>query len=131
MLYEQFKQQQEQGVEKDFKFKITFSCEQNLQGKKLKRAIDNYHYLTSGTTKRTKLKPAKDDEEGISNELDDWSTHFKLGFQIYKVFDNTKGKLLSMIQRIDCITLNTKMETPKSSTTVKYTVIGIKPKTHR
>ena len=30
MLYEQFKQQQEQGVEKDFKFKITFSCEKSL-----------------------------------------------------------------------------------------------------
>lgn len=44
MLYEQIKKEQEQGVEKNFKFKITFSCEQNLQGKKLKRAIDDHHY---------------------------------------------------------------------------------------
>ena len=92
MLYEQFKQQQEQEAEKDFKFKITFSCKQNLQGKKLKCAIDNYHYLTPGTTKRIKSKPAKDDE-GISTELGDRSTHFKLDFQILKVFSNKDYKV--------------------------------------
>ena len=92
MLYQQFKKQQEHGMEKDFKFKITFSCEKNLQGKKLKRAIDNH--LIPGTTKRTKSKPTKDDD-GISTELDDWSTCFKLGFRVYKVFGYTeyKGKL--------------------------------------
>ena len=71
MLYEQFKKQQEHGVQKDFKFKITFSCEQNLQGKKLKRAIDDYHHLTPGTTKQKRSKTSTDDNDGISMELDD------------------------------------------------------------
>ena len=91
MLYEQFKKQQEHRVEKDFKFKITFSCEQHLYGKKLKRANENYNYLTPCTTKGTKSKPATDDD-GILNELDDSSTRFKLGFQVYKVFGNTEYK---------------------------------------
>ena len=67
-------------MEKDLKFKITFSCEEHLYRKKLKCAIDDYHYLTSGTTKRTKSKPSKDNDESISIELDDQSTRFKLGF---------------------------------------------------
>ena len=96
MIYEQFKKQQGHGVEKDFKFKITFSCEQNIQGKKLKRAIDDYHYLTPGTTKQTKSKPSDDNNKGISMELDNQSPHFKLGFQVFKVFDNEeyKGKII-------------------------------------
>ena len=96
LLYKHFKQQKEQGVEKNFKFKITFSCKQNLQGKKLKCAIDDYHYLTPGTTKRTKSKPAKYHGECISTKLDDRYTCFKLGFQIYKVFGNKeyKGKII-------------------------------------
>ena len=33
-----------------------------------------------------------DDDDGISNELDNWSTHCKLGFKVYKVFSNTGYK---------------------------------------
>ena len=55
MFYEQFKKAQEQGVEKNFKFKITFSFEQNLQGKKLKRAIDDHHYLTLKESNQNRL----------------------------------------------------------------------------
>ena len=92
MLYEQLKQSQEQGVQKDFKFKTIFSCKKNLQEKKLKCAIDDYHYLIWSTTKQTKSKLTKDDDDGISTELDDRSTRFKLGFQLYKVFRNKEYK---------------------------------------
>ena len=127
MLYEQFKQAQEHKVEKDFKSKITFSLEQNLQGKKLKRAIDDYHHLTLGTTKQTKLKTT-DDNNGISMELDDQSTRFKIGFPIFKVFDNEeyKGKLLDMFQNINCMKLSMKMEIVKIFITTKYMPIIIK-----
>ena len=93
MLYEQFNKVREQRLEKDFKFQITFSREQNLQGKKLKGAIDNYHYSTPGTTKRIKSKPSVDDDEDISTDLDDQSTCFKIGFLIFKVFDNKEYKV--------------------------------------
>ena len=33
-----------------------------------------------------------DDDDGISNELNDRSTCFKIGFQVYKVFVNTEYK---------------------------------------
>ena len=84
-------------MEKDFKFKITFSCEKNLQGKKLTRAIDDYHYLTPSTTKQIKSKLFNDDgDEGISTKLDDQSDYFNIAFKILKVFDNGeyKGKII-------------------------------------
>ena len=62
----------------------------------MKCAIDDYHHLTPGTTKRIKSKLSKDDDEGISTELDDQSTHFELGFQILKVFgkEEYKGRII-------------------------------------
>lgn len=96
MLCEQFKQAQEHGVEKDLKFKITFSHEQNLQGKKLKCAIDDYLHLTPDTTKQTKSKTTDDNDNGIPMELNDPSTHFKICFPFFKGFDNEeyKGKII-------------------------------------
>lgn len=51
-----------------------------------------------GTTKKIKLKPSDDDndDEDISMELDYQSSHFKIDFTIYKVFDNKeyKGKII-------------------------------------
>ena len=54
------------------KFKITFACKEPSQGKKLRGAIDNYHDLTSGTTKQIRLKQHDDDsnDEGASFNLD-------------------------------------------------------------
>ena len=56
----------------DMKFKITFACKEPSQGKKLRGAIDNYHDLTSGTTKQIRLKQHDDDsnDEGASFNLD-------------------------------------------------------------
>ena len=41
---------------KDFLFEITFTDEDKLKGKQLKREIGDYHYLLPGTTKRIKSK---------------------------------------------------------------------------
>ena len=96
MLYEQFKKAQEHEMEKDFKFKITFSCDEYLQGKKLKRVIDDYHHLTPGTTERIKSKTTNNDNDGICMDLNDRSKRFKIVFPIFKVFDNVeyKGKII-------------------------------------
>ena len=79
-------------------FKITFACAEPMDGKKLKRAIDDYHDLTPGTTKqiRDKYPADDDDDDGVSFDLDDRTKRFDIGFTIYKVFDNReyKGKII-------------------------------------
>ena len=55
-LFEQFLKAKDQGVAADISFEITFAPEDKLKGKQLKRAIDNYHFLLPGTTKRMKSK---------------------------------------------------------------------------
>ena len=77
----------EQGVEQDFSFEITFARKTQLKGKKLKHAIDDYHNLVPGTTKRTKSKPADDDDIELNTDVDDGSERFKIGFRIHKLFD--------------------------------------------
>ena len=47
----------------EFSFKITFAREEQLKGKKLKRAIDNYYFLTPGTTKQIKSKDVSSEED--------------------------------------------------------------------
>ena len=51
LLYDQWKKAKEQGVAQDFSFEITFAREAQLQGKKLKQAIDDHHNLIPETTK--------------------------------------------------------------------------------
>ena len=98
ILYDRFKKQQEQGVDEDMKFKITFAKAEPMDNKKLKRAIDDYHDLSPGTTKRIKDKYPDDDadDDGISFDLDDRTKRFDVGFPIYKMFDNKeyKGKII-------------------------------------
>ena len=97
ILYKRFKKRQEQGVDTDMNFKITFACAEPIDGKKLKRAIDDYHDLTPGTTKRICNKYSDDDgnDNGLSFELDNRTKRFDIGFLIYKVFDHKeyKGKI--------------------------------------
>ena len=119
-------------MEKDFKFKITFSCEKNLQGEKLKHSIDDYHYLTPGTTKRIKSKPSKDDDdEGITLMIALLVLSLVFRYLTYLKMKNIKGKLLGMIQRINCMKLNMKMVIKKNFTIMRSIAIGIKPRTHR
>ena len=74
-------------MEKDFSFEITFVCEAQLQGKKLKQAINNHYNLIPGTTKRTKSKSANGDDVELNTDLDDESKRFEIGFKIHKLFD--------------------------------------------
>ena len=91
-LYEDWKQAKKQGVADDFSFEITFAREEKLTGKKLKRAIDDYHFLTPGTTKRIKSKDVSSEEDEIDTDVDDGSERFKIGFKIYKLFDGIPYK---------------------------------------
>ena len=85
-------------MEADKNFEITFACAEPMDGKKLKRAIDNYiHDLAPGTTKQIKDKyPDNDSDDGVSFHLDNRTKRFDIGFKIYKVFDNReyKGKII-------------------------------------
>ena len=94
ILYKRFKKRQEQGVDKDMNFKITFARAEPMDGKKLKQAIDDYHDLTPGTTKRICDKYPDDDgdDDGVSFDLGDRTKRFNIGFPIYKVFDNKEYK---------------------------------------
>ena len=76
----------------DFSFEITFAREEQLKGKKLKQAIDDYHFLTPDTTKRIKLKDVSSEEDEIDTNVDDGSERFKIGFRIYKLFNGTQYK---------------------------------------
>ena len=84
----QLKTLQDQGVEK---FSITFAPERPITGKKLKRAIDDYHYFVPGTTKKVKgnhfEEPATD-----MDAVDDGSTRYHVGTIVYKVFAKTEYK---------------------------------------
>ena len=77
-----------QGVVPQFSFDITFAREEQLQGKKLKKAIDDYHCLTPGTTKRVKSKISSPETEELGlDDVDDGSQRFPLGFKVYKLFE--------------------------------------------
>ena len=70
-------------------FDITLAKDSHLTGNKLKKAIDDYHYLTPGTTKRVKSKPLEDtqpEQDGFSYEQDDRIDRHKIGTKIYKHF---------------------------------------------
>ena len=93
LIYEQLMIAQKDGVSDKFDFEITYSREANLQGKKLKGAIDDYNCLAPGTTKRTK-SAINDDDDGdeVSLEDDDRTARLPIGFTISKVFDGVKFK---------------------------------------
>lgn len=64
---------QGQGVAQNFLFEITFAREDKIQRKKLKQAIDDYHFLTltPGTTKWIKSKdPDKVPDENEVKMID-------------------------------------------------------------
>ena len=75
----------------NFSFEITFAREANLKGSKLKRAIDDYQDLVPGTTKRIKSRENNDDGD-VSIELDDRTSRYPIGFNIFKVFDGIQHK---------------------------------------
>ena len=79
---------------KDFSFEITFAAEDKLKGKQLKRAIDDYHFLLPGTTKRIKSKVSEDapTANNVTTKLDDRTERFKLGMPIFKEFDKNGNK---------------------------------------
>ena len=62
-----------------------------LQGEKLKKAIDDFHNYTSGTTKQIKSKP-----DTVSEDLEildaPTENRYDVGTKIYKVFDGTEYK---------------------------------------
>ena len=65
-----------------FLFDITLAKDSHLTGNKLKKAIDDYHYLTPGTTKREKSKTLEDtqpEQDGVSYEQDDRTNRHKIG----------------------------------------------------
>ena len=71
---------------KELSFEITFAREPNLKGKKLKQAIDDFHFLTPGTTKRIKSKVPEPEEDEALTDVDDGSERYKLGSKVYKLF---------------------------------------------
>ena len=85
-----------QGVVPQFLFNITIAREKQLQGKKLKKAINDYHFLTPGTTKCIKSKVSSSEEESELNNVDDGSQRFPLGFKVYKLFEGVPftGKII-------------------------------------
>ena len=97
-LYEQFVKAKDQGVDKDFLFEITFAVEDRPKGKKLKRAIDNYHFLLPGTIKRIKLKVSEDapTANDVTLKLDHRLEQFKIGIPVFKEFNKVehKGKVI-------------------------------------
>lgn len=100
-----------------------------MQEKKLKQVINDYHFLTPGTTKWIKSKDPDEVPElnEVSTELDDQSNKFEIGFPVYKAFDNIKHKrkLLCMILSIICMKSNTMIEIKKNYITMKFLHIVI------
>jgi hypothetical protein len=87
----QLKSLQDQGV---FKFSVTFAPEKKLLGKELKKAMDDFHHFTPGTTKRIKSRPSSEPPDDI-NTVDDGSTRYHVGTTVYKTFSDEefKGKV--------------------------------------
>ena len=84
----------------NFSFEISFARKQQLKGRKLKQAINDYHNLEPNTKKRTKSKAEEDEEVELNTDLDDGSERFKVGFKIYKSFDGVayNGTIVSWIR---------------------------------
>ena len=53
--------------------------------KKLRRAIDDYHHFSPGTTKKIKSKHIEEPAEDM-DAVDDNSTRFHVGTPVFKVF---------------------------------------------
>ena len=107
-LYQQhLAQKQGVGEKKEkFAFELTFAPEPKLQGEKLKKAIDDFHNYTSGTTKQIKSKP-----DTVSEELETLDAptekRYDVGTKIYKVFDGTeyKGSVMGYNNQINKVIL--------------------------
>ena len=59
-------------------FSITFAPERPITGKKLWHAIDDYHHLSPGTTKKVKSKHLEEPADDM-RDVDDNSTRFHVG----------------------------------------------------
>ena len=79
-----------------------------MQGKKLKRAIDDFHYFVPGTTKRINEKIIPDEMK----EVDDDSERHKIGTNVWKIFGPTEhqGKIVGYDSIKKYYQLNTMME---------------------
>ena len=66
-------------------FSITFAPERLITGKKLRHAINDYHYFCPGSTKKIKSKHLEEPSEDIL-AVDDESTKFNVGTHVFKVF---------------------------------------------
>ena len=75
-------------------FSIKFALERSITGKKLRHAIDDYHF-TPGTTKKVKSKHIEK-PTGDMASIDDDSTRFHVGTVVFKVFGKVKhwGKVV-------------------------------------
>ena len=73
-------------------FSITFSPEcPIITGKKLRRAIDDYHHFSPGTTKKIKSKHIEEPAEDM-DAVDDNSTRFHVGTPVFKVFGKVEHR---------------------------------------
>ena len=66
-----------------------FTPERPITGKKLRRAIDDYHHFSPGTTKKIKSNHIKEPAEDM-NAVDDHSTRCYVGTPVLKVFGKVK-----------------------------------------
>lgn len=118
-LYQKYLKQDQWVSLEDLFFSITFTPERKLTKKKLKHVINNYHFLTPGTTKNIKLKPTPADMFDISKK----STRSYMGTKVFinlSLMFNTRGRLLCIIQYKRCIIiLVMQMVIPKISITIK------------
>jgi hypothetical protein len=75
-------------------FSITFAPEKKLLGKELKKAMDDFHHFTPGTTKRIKSRPSSVPPDDI-NTVDDGSTRYHVVTTVYRTFSDEefKGKV--------------------------------------
>ena len=68
-----------------------FAPERLITGKKIRRAIDNYHHFSPGTTKMIKSKHIKEPAEDM-DAVDDNSTRFHVGTPVFKVFGKAEHR---------------------------------------
>jgi hypothetical protein len=119
----QLKSLQDQGV---LEFSITFAPEKKLLGKELKKAMDDFHHFTPGTTKRIKSRPSSEPPDDI-NTVDDGSTRYHVDTTVYKTFSDEefKGKVTgydSASQLVSSITSSMKMKILKISIIMRFEI---------